>query len=148
MVKVQKPSNSACYMPWSEPFSIYRSDMFPTLQQRVWQTAYNRILSLCLINYTPKHEDVWGSRGVAPSFLTSASCPVRVTPGETRCWYVRFEVFTAVTMKNAVFWDVALCRSCVNRLFEGTYRFHLQGRKVPERGTSVSRWLETGTLWS
>jgi hypothetical protein len=28
---------------------------------------------------------------------------------------VRFEVFTAVTMKNAVFWDVALCRSCVNR---------------------------------
>jgi hypothetical protein len=30
--------------------------------------------------------------------------------------YVRFEVFTAVTMKNAVFWDVAPCRSCVNRL--------------------------------
>jgi hypothetical protein len=29
----------------------------------------------------------------------------------------RFEVFTAVTMKNAVFWDVALCRSCVNQRF-------------------------------
>jgi hypothetical protein len=26
-------------------------------------------------------------------------------------WYVRFEVFTAVTMKKAVFWDVAPCRS-------------------------------------
>jgi hypothetical protein len=26
---------------------------------------------------------------------------------------VRFEVFTAVTMKNAVFWDVPPCRSCV-----------------------------------
>jgi hypothetical protein len=25
--------------------------------------------------------------------------------------YVRFEVFTAVTMKKAVFWDVAPCRS-------------------------------------
>jgi hypothetical protein len=24
-------------------------------------------------------------------------------------------------MKNAVFWDVALCRSCVNRRFRGTY---------------------------
>jgi hypothetical protein len=24
-------------------------------------------------------------------------------------------------MKNVVFWDVALCRSCVNRLFGGTY---------------------------
>jgi hypothetical protein len=28
---------------------------------------------------------------------------------------VRFEVFTAVTMKNAIFLDVALCRACVNR---------------------------------
>jgi hypothetical protein len=25
--------------------------------------------------------------------------------------YVRFEAFTAVTMKNVVFWDVALCRT-------------------------------------
>jgi hypothetical protein len=39
--------------------------------------------------------------------------------------YVRFEFFTAVPMKNAVFWDVALCRSCVNRRFGGTYRLHL-----------------------
>jgi hypothetical protein len=29
--------------------------------------------------------------------------------------YVSFEVFTAVTMKNAVFWDVIPCRSCVKR---------------------------------
>jgi hypothetical protein len=41
--------------------------------------------------------------------------------------YVGFEVFTAVTMKTAVFWDVALCRSSVNRRFRGTYRLHLQG---------------------
>jgi hypothetical protein len=39
---------------------------------------------------------------------------------------VRFEVFTAVTMKNAVLWDVAPCRSCVNRRFGGMYRLHLQ----------------------
>jgi hypothetical protein len=43
---------------------------------------------------------------------------------------VRFEVFTAVTMKNVVFWDVAPCRSCVNRRFGGTYRLHLQGIKI------------------
>jgi hypothetical protein len=30
---------------------------------------------------------------------------------------VRFEVFTAVTMKNAVFWDVKQCDSCKNRRF-------------------------------
>jgi hypothetical protein len=39
---------------------------------------------------------------------------------------VRFEVFGG-------------CRSCVNRRFGGTYRLHIQGRKIHERGTSVSR---------
>jgi hypothetical protein len=38
-------------------------------------------------------------------------------------------------MKNAVFWDVALCRSCVNRRFGGTYRLHL-----PTAAT-CSRWF-------
>jgi hypothetical protein len=33
---------------------------------------------------------------------------------------VRFEVFTAVTKKNAVFWDVTPCGSCKNRRFGGT----------------------------
>jgi hypothetical protein len=57
--------------------------------------------------------------------------------------HVRFEVITAVTIKNAVFWDVAPCSSCVNRRFGGTYCLHLNGRKIHERGTSVSRWLQT-----
>jgi hypothetical protein len=34
--------------------------------------------------------------------------------------YVRFEVFTAVTMKNGVFWDVKPRGSCKNRRFGGT----------------------------
>jgi hypothetical protein len=46
-------------------------------------------------------------------------------------------------LKDAVFWDVAPCRSCLNRRFGGTYRFHLQGRKIRERGTSMSGWLQT-----
>jgi hypothetical protein len=46
-------------------------------------------------------------------------------------------------MENVVFWDLALCRSRVNRLFERTYRLHPQGRKIRERWTSVSRWLQT-----
>jgi hypothetical protein len=33
---------------------------------------------------------------------------------------VRFEVFTAVTMKKGVFWDVTPCGSCKNRSFGGT----------------------------
>jgi hypothetical protein len=35
---------------------------------------------------------------------------------------LRSEVFTAVAMKNAVLWDLAPCRSYVNRRFGGTYR--------------------------
>jgi hypothetical protein len=33
---------------------------------------------------------------------------------------VRFEVFTAVTVKNGVFRDVTPCGSCKNRRFGGT----------------------------
>jgi hypothetical protein len=33
---------------------------------------------------------------------------------------VRFEVFTAVTLKNAVFWDVTPFGSCKDRRFGGT----------------------------
>jgi hypothetical protein len=33
---------------------------------------------------------------------------------------VRFEVFTAVTMKNGVFWDVTPCGSCKSRRIGGT----------------------------
>jgi hypothetical protein len=33
---------------------------------------------------------------------------------------VSFEVFTVVTMKNGVFWDVMPCGSCKNRRFGGT----------------------------
>jgi hypothetical protein len=39
-------------------------------------------------------------------------------------------------MKNAVFWDVVQCRSCVNWRFGGRYRLHLRSRKIRERGTS------------
>jgi hypothetical protein len=40
---------------------------------------------------------------------------------------VRFDVFTAVTMKNVVFWDVTPCGSCKNRRFGGTWRLRNVG---------------------
>jgi hypothetical protein len=33
---------------------------------------------------------------------------------------VRFEIFTSVTMKNGIFWDVRPCGSCKIRCFGGT----------------------------
>jgi hypothetical protein len=52
---------------------------------------------------------------------------------------VRFEVFTAVTMKYAVFWDVAQCRSCVNhvseeRSSETSVHTRSAWRHIPEDG--------------
>jgi hypothetical protein len=39
----------------------------------IWFRGGKKInLSLCLINGAARHEDVWGSRGIAPPFLTSA----------------------------------------------------------------------------
>jgi hypothetical protein len=35
---------------------------------------------------------------------------------------VRFGVFTAMTMKNGVFWDVTPCCSCKNLLTRATWR--------------------------
>jgi hypothetical protein len=50
---------------------------------------------------------------------------------------------TCIEVKNVVFWDVTLCIFYVNRRFGGTYRLYLQDRKIRERGTSISRYLQT-----
>jgi hypothetical protein len=46
-----------------------------------------------------------------------------------------FYIFTAVTMKNTVFWDVVPCRCCANRRFGGTSG-HTRStwRHIPEEG--------------
>jgi hypothetical protein len=43
-----------------------------------------------------------------------------VSQCERVCSRVRYEVFTAVNMKNAVFWDVTPRDSCKNLRFGGT----------------------------
>jgi hypothetical protein len=45
--------------------------------------------------------------------------------------YVRFEVLTAVVMKSSIFWDITPCSPLkFSRHFGGTYRLHLQGRRI------------------
>jgi hypothetical protein len=55
--------------------------------------------------------------GILTSFYHKHTCTYR---GGTKISHVRFEVFTTVTMKNAVFWDVTPCGSYKNRHFGGT----------------------------
>jgi hypothetical protein len=60
---------------------------------------------------------------------------------ENKIPFVRFDVFTAMTMKKAAFWDVAPCISCVNRRFGGTYRLQLDSVCC-----TCSRWFARGFL--
>jgi hypothetical protein len=59
---------------------------------------------------------------------------------------VRSEVLTEVTMKNAVFWDVAPCGSCMNRRFGVTYRLHHQGDKDQLARNNISLNNNRSTL--
>jgi hypothetical protein len=44
---------------------------------------------------------------------------------------VTSEVLTVVVMNSNIFWDIMLCSLLnVNRCFGGTYRLHLQGRRI------------------
>jgi hypothetical protein len=55
---------------------------------------------------------------------------------------VGFEVFTAVTMKNAVFWDMALCGFIINQRFEGTCHLYLQSTTNKESEEKCSSTLK------
>jgi hypothetical protein len=55
---------------------------------------------------------------------TSGSPFISIVPYEQKTTeyflFVRIEVFTAVTMKNCVFWDLTPCGFCKNLRFGGT----------------------------
>jgi hypothetical protein len=51
---------------------------------------------------------------------------------------VRFEVFTAVTMENGVFWDVTPCGSCKSRRFEELSASFIRMTRNGELGTTLA----------
>jgi hypothetical protein len=51
---------------------------------------------------------------------------------------VRFEVFTPVTMKNGVFWDVTPYGSCKNRRFGGLSASFIRVTRIGELGTTLA----------
>jgi hypothetical protein len=89
-----------------------------TVEKQAKQETITKHAASCLIYYVP----LW----FCPTFVSKLA--------NNRFIHVfifrQTVVFTAVTLKNAVFWDVTPCRSCVNRCFGGKYRLHLQGRGV------------------
>jgi hypothetical protein len=61
--------------------------------------------------------------------LPPTSLCSRVFPNQAANRYVVFEVFTLVTMKNALFLGYDAVGSCQNRCFGGTCHLYLQDRK-------------------
>jgi hypothetical protein len=62
------------------------------------------------------------------------------------------EVFTAVTMKNGVFWDVTPCGSCKNQRFGGSGASFIRITRIGElekmlAATSNRRTLRRNTKW-
>jgi hypothetical protein len=51
---------------------------------------------------------------------------------------VKFEVFTAVTMKNGVFWVVTPCGSCKTDVSEEPGAFFIRVTKIGELGTKAA----------
>jgi hypothetical protein len=60
-----------------------------------------------------------GQSDTVAGFLGVLQFPLSLIP-PTAPHYIRFEVFTAVTMKNGVFLDVTPCSFCKDRRFGGT----------------------------
>jgi hypothetical protein len=67
-------------------------------------------VGLCCLGYEYSNDVYSQWNDVRNNFATLILSVRKISPKN-----VRFEVFTAVTMKNAAFWDVSLCRPCVNR---------------------------------
>jgi hypothetical protein len=63
------------------------------------------------------------------SFVPQTTPEENVISLFTKLGIVGFEVFVEVIMKIAIFWNVALYRSCENWHFAGTCHLHLQDRK-------------------
>jgi hypothetical protein len=52
-------------------------------------------------------------------------------------YFLRFEVFKALNMKNAILCDVNLCSSCKNQHFGGKHHLRHQGEKNQQARNNI-----------
>jgi hypothetical protein len=125
--KVKERKENCCITDGIDLHKLFNMSCNRMLKYRIWQIAmllkfYHLEISPLMHPWSFQKRESW------------------IFNNENTLFDVRFEVFTAVTMKDVVFWDVVPCRSCVNRRFVGTYRLHLQAAAP---ATTCSRWFLT-----
>jgi hypothetical protein len=59
---------------------------------------------------------------------------------------IKFYVFTAVIMKNAVFWELTTCGYCKNRRFGGMHSLYLQGEQNQRARNNISSTYQLNLL--
>jgi hypothetical protein len=115
-----RPSVITCAPPASSSWGDRTSDVKGSSKDENGRQGHRReLLSGESILYSSSANmicKIWEDRvtGVSCSLVSLYCTAVRQT------WFVRFEVFMAVTMKNGVFKDGMPCGSCKNRRFGGT----------------------------
>jgi hypothetical protein len=60
--------------------------------------------------------------------------------------YIRFGIFMAVTMTNAVFWDITPCGSCENRHFGERIAPVISVKRFGELGATLAVTSNRSTL--
>jgi hypothetical protein len=110
-----------------------------------WYKLISRCVSF-LNQYGIKHSLLISSTGGALQLST----PDNLMGKQENC--VRSEVFTAVTMKNGVFWNVTPCGSCKNRVSNELSASIIRVTRIGELGTTLAvtsnrRTLRRNTLY-
>jgi hypothetical protein len=118
-------SGNACYVPFSPEPSFFLCAFEELKNLNIKDYGFTLVLYVCQTwSLTLREEHKLGC------LRTGAEENIGTQGDElTGGWWklhndelcVRFEVFTAVTMKNGVFWDDTPCGSCKNRRF-GAFR--------------------------
>jgi hypothetical protein len=136
MYKVQKPSDSECYTPSSEPFTFYDTvTLYIALHGVKYGLSYQGMNTLMVFEnrvlriFGPKKKEVMGGwRKLHCKMLTICTLHQIQCNHEKQIWENaiieniagKIVVEKLEWKKNGIFWDVTPCGSCNNRRFGGT----------------------------
>jgi hypothetical protein len=121
--------------------------VLPDRHVLLWMLAQSQCQYLNSTIFKIRHEvprhSFWGNDAIdLVLFIFAMFCEMQNTNmevlGKNFLGFVRFEVFTPVTMKNDGLWEVTHCGSCKNRCVEGTYHLHHHDEKNQTAKENVS----------
>jgi hypothetical protein len=99
--------------------------------------------SVCIYSQLPSVPEAFSSSHdlkTRHAVVTRGSMKRDTVESDEFCGCIRFEVFTVVTMKNGVFWDVTLCGFYKNKRFEELSASIIRVTRISELGTTLTSY--------